>query len=70
MNTIKKALQKHSDDLMKIPGVEGTAQGLCNGRPCIKIFVAGLTKENKDKIPDELEGYPVIFEETGMFKAL
>jgi len=67
---IEELLNEHTDNFMSIPGVVGTAQGLCNNRPCIKVFVIEKTKEIDQKIPDELDGYPVDVEETGEFKAL
>ena len=67
---IAEVLKEHSDELMSIPGVVGTAEGLCNDNPCIKVFVKEKTKDIDQRIPDELEGYPVEVEETGEFKAL
>ena len=55
---------------MKIPGVVGTGQGETANSPCIKVFVDKLTPELKEKIPDTIENYPVIIEETGKFKSL
>jgi hypothetical protein len=68
--TIKEALKKHTKDLMSMPGVVGTGQGLCDGKPCIKIFVIEKTPELDQKIPKTLDGHPVVIEETGEFKAL
>ena len=34
--TIEEVLKEHTDELMSIPGVVGTAEGLCYGNPCIK----------------------------------
>ncbi len=68
--TIEEVLKGHTNDLMAIPGVVGTAQGLCNGKPCIKVFVIKKTPELEAKIPGELEGYTVKIEETGEFRAL
>ncbi len=68
--TIKGALKKHTRDLMSMPGVVGTGQGLCEGKPCIKVFVIEKTPDLNQKIPKTLEGYPVVVEETGEIKAL
>jgi hypothetical protein len=68
--TIREVLREHTPELMSTPGVVGTAQGLCDGRPCIKVFAAEKTPELEQKIPDTLEGYPVLIEETGRFRAL
>jgi hypothetical protein len=68
--TIEEVLKAHISELMSIPGVVGTGQSLCNGQPCIKIYVSRKTEELEQKIPKTLEGYPVVIQETGEFKAL
>lgn len=68
--TIKDVLKQHTNDLMAISGVVGTGQGLCDGEPCIKVFVIKKTQELEEKIPGKLEGYPVKIEETGEIRAL
>jgi hypothetical protein len=70
VKSIEEVLREHTDGLMSIPGVAGTAQGICNNKPCIKVFVIKKTKDIDQSIPDELDGYPVEVEETGEFKAL
>lgn len=67
---IEQVLKEHTEQLMALPGVVGTAQGLCGNNPCIKIYVAQLTDELRKSIPPRLEGYEVDIEETGAFKAL
>ena len=67
--SIEEALNEHTGKWMEIPGVIGTGQGVYKGAPCIKIFVTKLTVELKQQIPGSIENYPVIIEETGMFKA-
>jgi len=68
--TIEQVLKDHTSELLLIPGVVGTAQGLCNKRPCIKVFVIKKTHEMNGKIPNMLEGYTVMIEETGEIRAL
>ncbi|MFN2378832.1 MAG: hypothetical protein ABR519_01315 [Bacteroidales bacterium] len=68
--SIEEVLKKQTGSLMTIPGVTGTGQGLYHGNPCIKVFVAKLNAELKKQIPDTIEGYPVIIEETGRFISL
>lgn len=67
---IVEVLKEHTDRLMSLPGVVGTAQGLCDGKPCIKVFVIKKTPDLEQKIPKILDGYPVIIEETGKIRAL
>ena len=68
--TIEQVLKDKTDDWMAIPGVEGTAIGLSEGKPCIRIFTSSKPQEVRDKLPSTVEGYPVIIEETGEFRAL
>ena len=59
----------YTDSLMRIPGVVGTGIGLCDGAPCIKVLVVRATPELRKAIPDSLEGYRVILDETGTVRA-
>ena len=68
--TIEQVQEEHTDEWMAIPGVEGTAIGLYEGRPCIKILTSSRTDQIRAQIPSEVKGYPVIVEETGEFRAL
>ena len=63
-----EVLRAHTDGLMAVPGVVGVAEGLCDGRPCIKVFVAKKTADVLKAIPASVEGYPVAVEETGEFR--
>ncbi|MGD0623909.1 MAG: hypothetical protein ABSB32_04220 [Thermodesulfobacteriota bacterium] len=67
---IDEVLKEHSRAIMSTPGVVGTAQGLCDDKPCIKVYVIQETPELDQKIPRILEGYPVMIEETGEIRAL
>jgi len=68
--TIEQVLKDKTDQWMDMPGVVGTAIGLYEGKPCIKIFTSSKPQQLRDKIPSTIEGYPVIIEETGAFRAL
>jgi len=67
--TIEETLRAHTDRLMAIPGVVGTAQGLCEGKPCIKVFVTKKRPALLRQIPATLHGYPIAVEESGEFRA-
>ena len=62
VKTIVEVLKEHTEELMSIPGVVGIGQGLCNGKPCIKVLVIEPTLELAQKLPDNLEGYQVFSE--------
>lgn len=63
--TIEAVLAAHTDSLMAVPGVLGTAIGRCNGAPCIRILVNRVTDEVQRRIPSQLEGYPVRVDVSG-----
>ncbi len=68
--TIEAVLSKHVGDLLAVPGVAGVAQTLCDGRPCIAVYVVEKKPEMAQMIPAILGGYPVVIKETGKIKAL
>ena len=68
--TIEQVQEEHTDEWMAIDGVEGTAIGLYEGKPCIKIFSSKKVEELQARIPSTVDGYHVIIEKTGAFRAL
>ena len=68
--TIEQVQEKHTDRWMTIPGVQGTAIGMSEGKPCILILSSVKPGTLQDKIPSQVEGYPVVIKETGAFRAL
>ena len=68
--TIEEVLRAHTGQLMSLPGVVGTAQGVCSGRPCIKVYIDKKSEELDRTIPGTIEGYRVMMEETGEIKVL
>ncbi|MFC1946341.1 hypothetical protein ACFLXY_00300 [Chloroflexota bacterium] len=67
---IKDVLKKYSDLLMDIPGVVAVGQGEWRGNQCIRVLVSDLNNDNLEQIPDIIDGYKVIVEESGEFRAL
>lgn len=67
--TIEAVLKEHTNRLMSLRGVVGTAQGNCAGEPCIKVFVVKRTAKLVEQIPSTIEGYAVQVEETGEIRA-
>ena len=57
---------------MAIPGVTGIYAGLLpdDKTPCLKVMVVKITEELKKQIPQSLEGYPVVLEESGIIRPL
>ena len=71
-NDINEVLRKHDQSLMAISGVAGVYVGLLpDGKtPCLKIIVVKKAEELKKKIPQSIEGYPVILEESDVIRPL
>jgi hypothetical protein len=63
--SIDEVLAAHRDSLLALPGVVGTAIGLSDGQPCIKVLVSDSSPDIKARIPTRLERYPVVVEVTG-----
>jgi len=63
--TIEAVLAAHTDSLMALPGVVGTAIGTCDGAPCIRVFIADASAPGRRRIPAQLDGYAVKVEVTG-----
>jgi hypothetical protein len=68
--TIERVKEQHETELMNLEGVEGVGIGEEGDRPVIKVYVSAKTKEIQQRIPRQLEGYPVLVEATGEFRTL
>ena len=68
--TIEDVLATHTDSLMSLPSVVGTAIGLCDGVPCIRVLVSDSSAVSRRKIPNRLDGYLVHVDVTGPLRAL
>ena len=67
--TIEQVQESHTDQWMAVPGVQGTAIGMSEGKPCILILSSVKASQLRD-IPSVVQGYPVSIQETGTFNAL
>ena len=68
---IKAVMDANVDSLMSIDGVVGVAIGaLDKENLCIKVMVKKEEPELNKQIPDQLDNYPVVIEETGVIRAL
>jgi hypothetical protein len=68
VKSIEEVLAAHTDSLMKLPGVVGTALGLCEGERCIQVLLADSSAGARSRIPSRLEGYRVVTLVTGPIK--
>jgi hypothetical protein len=68
--SIADVLAAHTPELMRIPGVLGTGEGVQRGKPAILVLVERVTPEVEARVPATIEGYPVELHETGSVSAL
>lgn len=62
---IDQVMARHQDRLMAIPGVTGVGIGEQGGRPAIVVMVVRLTPQVRAQIPQQLEGFPVVVDQSG-----
>ncbi|HSK20517.1 MAG TPA: hypothetical protein VK912_15290 [Longimicrobiales bacterium] len=60
---IEAVLERRTPELMRRAGVQGVGQALCDGRPCIRVYL--LDASVAASLPDSLDGYPVSTVVTG-----
>ena len=68
-DTIEQVINKHTEELMSIPGVVGVGQGICDNKLCIKVYIIEKSHETDTKIPASLDGYKISTEVTGEIRA-
>ncbi|MEI9479174.1 MAG: hypothetical protein WCO26_21735 [Deltaproteobacteria bacterium] len=69
---INAVLRAHQDELMAIPGVVGVYVGLMDDgkTSCLRVMVVKANQDLERQIPESLEGYPTVIEETGVIRPL
>src|SRR5213083_2194969 len=69
---INAVLAAHDKELLAIPDVVGVSVGVLeDGRTaCLKVMLARKNPETERKIPNLLEGYPVVVELTGEIRPM
>lgn len=59
-------LREHTPELLRLPGVVGTAEGEEDGRPVLLVLTRGRLPS---PLPTAIEGYPVRVREVGDVRA-
>lgn len=66
-----EVLADRSPALMAVPGVTAVAESRTpDGKPCVLILVVKLTPELRSRLPRDLDGWPVLIEESGEIRAM
>jgi hypothetical protein len=67
--SITATIERHSAELLEIPGVVGVAEGAANGQPVVQILVVRRSPALVARLPQTLDGHPVVIVETGEIRA-
>jgi len=67
---MEQAQARLAERVMHLPGVVGLAIGLCDEKPCFKVYVVQRTDSLVAKIPATFEDYTVEIVESGELRAL
>jgi hypothetical protein len=67
--SIVAAQEALTPSVMELPGVVGTAVGLCGDEPCIKVYVVDADAASLEAIPETYKGFTVDVEVTGAIRA-
>ena len=67
--TIEQVLGEKTSQWLAIDHVVGVAIGMLDEKPCIRVLVASEPEQVRKKIPENVEGYPVVIDVTGTLKA-
>jgi hypothetical protein len=66
---IAEVLAAHTPIWMRMPGVTGAGETQKDGKPAIVIIVDTMTESLSAQLPRNVEGYPVVFKESGKIQA-
>jgi hypothetical protein len=71
LEEVTDVMDRHTDEVMRVEGVVGIAIGaLEDSTFCIQVLVRERTDEVDRRIPDVIEGVPVVLEETGEIRPM
>ncbi len=62
---IASAIESYGPELMELKHVVGVGESLCNGEPCIRVYLAQVDHDTLNEIPAQLNGITVIKEISG-----
>lgn len=66
--TIGQVKARHEESLLSVEGVTGVGVGELEGKPCLTVYL--VDDSVKERLPGELDGYPVKTEVTGRIAPL
>lgn len=67
-DSLERAQARVTRKVIDMEGVTGTAMGLCNGRPCIKVYLESDSSALRSRLPRSESGFPVVAEVTGKIR--
>lgn len=62
--SVEQVFDSNRDSLLSIPGVVGAGIAQLDDKPCIMVMVKRKSDISPDQIPQEIDGYRIVIEET------
>jgi hypothetical protein len=66
---IEQVIERNVDSIMTLPDVVAVSESLCNKQLCIKILLGAENADTRARLPEQIEGIPVVIEVSGQFFA-
>ena len=66
---IEQVIARNADRIMALADVVAISESRCNNQPCIKILLATENADTQARLPEQIEGIPVVTEVSGSFFA-
>lgn len=66
---IAQVIARNADSIMALTDVVAVSESRCNNQPCIKILLAAENADTRARLPETIEGIPVVIEVSGSFFA-
>lgn len=63
---IEEVVARRTPELMRIPGVSGVGQALCDQSPCIRVYI--VSESVRARVPQTLDGFEVSVVVTGVIR--
>jgi len=67
--SLTEVLARHTPELLQLPGVNGTGEGVDGNEPVLVVFVTEDGPALRARLPRSIEGYRVLVRETGTVRA-
>ena len=58
-SAVAEVIARHNDEIMALEHVVAIGESLCDGEPCIRVYLTDPDSPTLNSLPTELDGIPV-----------